>query len=76
MGGPGRRTRAELLVGGGEEDWSCSGGTPLVAVVQSADLRNADDLSLFGRLNGTGLGRIFRQSEMTTAVMIIAEENT
>ena len=39
-----------------------------------ADLRNADDLSLFGRLNGTRHWRIFRQGEMTTAVMITAEE--
>ena len=63
-----------LLAGGGEEDWLCLGGTPLAAVVQTVDLRNADDLSLFGRLNGTRHWRIFRQSVMTTAVMIIAEE--
>jgi hypothetical protein len=61
-------------VGRGEEEWSCSGGTPLVAVVQPADLRDTDHPSFFGRLHGTRLGRLFRQSEMATAVMVVVEK--
>jgi hypothetical protein len=64
-------------VGGrGEEDWSCSGGAPLVAMVQTSDLRNAHDASSFGRLHPWWFGCILVQSQVTTTVMITVEKRS
>jgi hypothetical protein len=57
-----------------EEDGCCSGNAPLVTMVETADLRNAHDPSLLGRLYRTRLGRIFLQCQVTAAVMVIVEE--
>jgi hypothetical protein len=54
----------------------CSGGASLVTMVQTADLRNADDPSLLGRLHGPWLGRIFLQRQVTTAVMVVVEKRS
>jgi len=43
-------------------------------MMQTADLRNADDPSLCRPLHRTRLGRIFRQGEVTTAVMVVVEK--
>jgi hypothetical protein len=42
-----------------------SGSPSFVAVVQSTDLRERYDLSQFWRLNGSGLGRVLCQREMS-----------
>ena len=45
-------------------------------MVETTDLRDTDHPSFFGRLYGTRLGRIFRQSEMATAVMVVVEKQS
>src|SRR3954447_20772082 len=43
-------------------------------MVKTAHLRNADNLSPGGRLDGPGLGRILVQRQMAPAVMVVVEE--
>jgi hypothetical protein len=59
----------------GERRIRCLGGTPLVTMMETADLRKAHDPSLLGRLDRTRLGRFFRQRQMTAAPMIILEKS-
>ncbi len=45
-------------------------------MMETADLRNADDSSLCRPLHRLRLGRIFHRSEMTTTVMVIIEKQS
>jgi hypothetical protein len=43
-----------------------SGGPPFITMVKTADLRNTDDASPFGRLHRPCFRRIFVPSQMST----------
>ena len=51
-----------------------SGGAPLGTMMKTTRLRNADDVSVFGPLHRTRHWRLFRHSEMATAVIVIVQE--
>ena len=49
-------------------------GSPLIAVVKTADFWELDHPALLRRLNGTGLRGIFVESQMCPGSMIVAQE--
>ena len=51
-----------------------SGRTPLVAVMETADLRNRHDSSEFGRLHCPRLRRVLRKREMRSGAVIVFRE--
>ena len=50
-----------------------SGGSSLVAMMQPAHLRQLDDCSERGRLNGSGGGRVFLKRQMSPGVLVVFE---
>ena len=56
-------------------DFRCSGGPPLITMVETTDLRKAHDASCFGPLHGPRLGWIFLQRQVTAAPVIILEKS-
>ena len=68
-------TEGRALTAREEGDFRCSGGPPLITMVETTDLRKAHDAACFGPLHGPRLGWIFLQRQVTAAPVIILEKS-
>ena len=57
----------------GCREWRSSGGESLVAMMETADLRQRYDLAHGWRLNGSRLRRVLAQGQVRSRTMIVGE---
>src|SRR5881296_3233261 len=63
----------ECLAAGGPGGSGCSGRAPDVTVMQATDFGNRDDRAEFRWLDGSSIGRIFVEREMSARPVIIGK---
>ena len=68
-------TEISIIIAAGSMEMGCSGGAPLVTMVQPAHFRDRDDPSLGGRLDRPRLWAVLLQCQMRPASMIVIHSN-